>query len=300
MVYFVATFLALGLISLALFVGFAAVRASAKLRRGLPFWTAGVRRSLLMAVLWLGAAAALHGGMMRSGSFAAQMPALLLRWDLRHALYGPRAIAALADRGRQRALDRDACRSVTDALLAAEWWRDETWGKPFDAARPAQAWLTLMVEQALLADEQFARWIELVPPPIFGAAALGVASDPGGTGGGAETPQVPPLVVTAWFGREWQRVAEVPYEVVALRVHTIRVNGAAQEFQVEEAPDSQAALRRFATKVDYRFTGLRAPAAPGGDGVARCEIEVDYALDIEPGGYADIGSLTWRTTLILN
>ena len=128
-----------------------------------------------------------------------------------------------------------------------------------------------------------ARWLNLVPPPMFLA--------------NADARQSPSAIrLTAIFGREWQRIDKVPYRVNALEITEIRLNGEPQEFTVEQGPDSHAEIGWYANRVSYEVLGLHA----GGQGGPRCEIEIVYRLDLEPGSYTSIGPLRWRTTLLVN
>lgn len=242
-----------------------------------------MRRAVVLTAAFALSAGGLHLAMTRIENVAAQMPVALLRLDVGRAQYGPIALDALSRRAEQHTLSLSGASSITDALLAADWWLEETTRQPFDAARPAEKWLTIQLEQARLSDGQLARWLDLVPPPLFLA--------------GADTRLSPaPITVTALFGREWQRIGRVPYRVHRLEVDEIRINGETQEFTLEEEEDSNAEIGWFASRVAYRILGLHAPE----DGSPRCEIEIVYHLDLEPSSYRRIGPLTWRTTLLVN
>ncbi len=242
-----------------------------------------MRRAAVLAAAFAFSAGAIHLAMTRIDEVAAQMPLLLLRLDVGREQYGRIALEVLSRRAEQHTLTHSSASSITDALLAADWWLEETTRQPFDPVRPAEKWLTIQMEQARLTDDQVARWLQLVPPPLFLA--------------GADTRLAPaPIVLGALFGREWQRIGKVPYRVHRLEISGIRINGEAQEVTLEEEPDSNAGIGWFANRVAYRVPGLHVPA----DVDSQCEIEVTYYLDLEPGSYRRVGPLTWRTTLIVN
>lgn len=242
-----------------------------------------MRRSLILAASCALCGAALHAGMTRIEPVAHQLPTALLRLDVARPHYGEIALETLCRRAEQHTLSRRAASRITDTLLDAEWWLEETQRQTFDPARPAEKWLTIQMEQARLSEEQLARWLNLVPPPIFLA--------------GADLRQSPaPINLTALFGREWQRIGNVPYRVHRLEIREIRVGSVAQEFVVEEEADSNAEIGWYATRVALRVLGLHAPTGPG----PRCDLEVEYLLDLEPSSYRNIGPLTWRTTLLVN
>ncbi len=245
--------------------------------------TGSIRRPVVMTVACSACAAAIHFGMTRAEGFPRQMPAALLRLDVARPWYGRIALRTLADRAEQHTLPMDTASSITNALLDAEWWLDETHHRLFDDSRQSERWLTILMEQGRLSDEQLARWLNLVPPPMFLA--------------NADTRQSPSSIsIAAIFGREWQRIDSVPYRVHRLEITEIRVNGAAQEFTLEEAADSQSEIGWYATRVEFHVLGLHAPP----DSSPRCEIEVIYRVDLEPGSYTDIGPLRWTTTLVVN
>jgi hypothetical protein len=312
MVYFNTAFLIFGLISAAWFVCAAGWRAW-RWRRGAPFWTKTVRRTFIMAVVWLLSATLLHHGMTRAEPFRDQLPATVLQWDVQREFYGRLALSALTKRSIKLSIDRRICERITDTLLDAQWWRAETIGVPFDPKRPAEDWLTVQMEQGRLTEEQLARWIQIVTPPLFSAGveretfltehglpARAKSSDANGepkasADGGLEAhaPDDEAIVIRAVFGRQWMREARVPYRVDRLEVREIRINGEAREFAVEEADGSQSGLGQFATRVEFIYR-VAPPDEP------RAEVEIDYVLDLEPSGYVGIGPMTWRTALIVN
>lgn len=247
-------------------------------------WIAGsIRRPAIMTIACSACAAGIHLGMTRADGFPRQMPAALLTLDVASPWYGRIALRTLADRAAQHTLPMDTASGITDALLDADWWLDETHRRLFDNSRQSERWFTIQMEQARLSDEQLARWLNLVPPPMFLA--------------NADTRQSPSSIsITAVFGREWQRIDNVPYRVNRLEITEIRVNGESQEFTLEEAADSQSDIGWYATRVEFHVLGLHAPP----DSSPRCEIEVIYRVDLEPSSYRNIGPLRWTTTLVVN
>lgn len=243
----------------------------------------GMRRALIMTVASAACAAAIHFGATRFDGFARQMPVALLRLDVARPWYGGIALRALNDRAVQHTLSFESAARITETLLDSNWWLEPTTRTRFDPSREPERWLTIQMEQARLSDGQLARWINLVPPPLFLA--------------NADTRESPSAVrITAIFGREWQRIDNVPYRVHRLEIDAIRINGAEQSFTVEEGEDSNAAIGWYATRVVFHVMGLTAPET----GEPRCEIEIVYRLDLEPSSYRHIGPLTWRTTLLVN
>jgi len=262
----------------------AGVRVSRRLRGHESGWVStAMRRSLVLTIACMLSATALHLGMTRIESVAPQMPVALLRLDVGRSEYGSIALESLCIRAEQHTLSHSAASAITDTLIDGDWWMEETTRQAFDPLRPAEKWLTIQMEQARLSEAQLARWLNLVPPPMFLA--------------GADVRESPaPIALTALFGREWQRIGNVPYRVHRLEITEIRLNGEAQEFTLQEESDSNAEIGWYANRVAYRILGLLATA----DGSPRCEIEVVYFLDLEPSSYRRIGPLTWRTTLLVN
>ncbi len=245
--------------------------------------TSNIKRAATMTVACAACASAVHLAMSHIESFASQMPAALLRLDVSRPWYGRTALNVLADRAAQHTLSFESAAEMTETLLGSDWWIDETMRQRFDPSRPPERWLTIQMEQGRLGDDQLARWLNLVPPPMFLA--------------NADTRQSPSSIkLAAVFGREWQRIDRVPYRVNRLEVVEIRLNGEPQEFTVEEAEDSHAEIGWYANRVAYDLLGLHAPAQGG----PRCEIEIIYRLDLEPSSYTNIGPLSWKTTLLVN
>ncbi len=273
-----------GVVSACWLIAAIGTRLIGRIRGRATGWIGGtLRNAATMTVVCALCAMAVHFGMIRVPGLAWQMPASLLRLDVGKAWYGDIALHSLSDRAVQHTLSFDSAASITDTLLDADWWLDETHRQIFDASREPERWLTIQMEQARLTDEQMARWLNLVPPPMFLA--------------NADTRQSPSSIkLTAIFGREWQRIDKVPYRIDHLKIVEIRVNGAPQEFTIEEAADSNAEIGWHANRVEFHVLGLHAP--PGGS--PRCEIEVIYRLDLEPSSYEDIGPLSWKTTLLVN
>ncbi len=242
-----------------------------------------MRHAATMTVACALCAMAVHFGMTRTKGLAKQMPASLLCLDVGKAWYGGIALHTLSDRAVQHTLSFASAASITDALLDSDWWLNETQRQIFDASREPERWLTIQMEQARLSDEQLARWLNLVPPPMFLA--------------NADTRESPSSIkITAVFGREWQRIDKVPYRIDHLQITAIRLNGQPQEFTIEEGANSNAEIGWHANRVEFEVRGLAAP--PGGS--PRCEIEIIYRLDLEPSSYENIGPLSWKTTLLVN
>lgn len=245
--------------------------------------TSNMKRAATMTVACLACASAVHLGMSRIASVAPQMPAALLRLDVSKAWYGRIALGVLADRAVQHTLSFQSAAETTEALLSSDWWVDETTRHRFDSSRQPERWLTIQMEQGRLGDEQLARWLNLVPPPMFLA--------------NADTRESPSSIkLAAVFGREWQRIDKVPYRVNRLEITEIRLNGQPQEFTMEEAEDSHAEIGWYANRVAYNVLGLHAPPQGG----PRCEIEIVCRLDLEPSSYTNIGPLSWKTTMLVN
>ncbi len=263
----------------------AAARHLALRRRGRAsgWCSEAMRRALTLTAACALCGAALHLGMKHIEPVARQLPTSLLRLDAAQPYYGEIALETLCRRAEQHTLSHGAATAITDALLDASWWLEETRRQTFDPRRPAEKWLTIQMEQARLSEARLARWLNLVPPPIFLA--------------GADLRPSPAVInLTALFGREWQRIGNVPYRVHRLEIREIRLGGVAQAFTIEEEADSNAEIGWYANRVALQVRGLHVPPGQG----PRCELEVDYELDLEPSSYRGIGPLIWRTTLLVN
>jgi len=271
MLYFVITFIALGSLSLVLLIVF--------LARGRLRWTTAVKRSLLMTIVWLGFAGLLHGLMARSADFLRGLPVSVLNLDLHFPAYGRRALPELTRRARQGATGREDWMRTTRTLIEHPWWVDDPEGRvpgpTGDPVHPARLWIQHLLTIETLPADVFFEWVRVDPPPVFSA--------PDQVEVGTKA-----LAANARFGRRWVSETNWPYEIARLEFDEVRLDGEAVEFEVVEAPDSNAEAGRYAHHVLWFIQGLPRPEAPG-----ETTLEIDYRLWAEPGRFEEIGPLTW-------
>ncbi|MFG0328859.1 MAG: hypothetical protein ACF8PN_03065 [Phycisphaerales bacterium] len=266
MVYFVLAFLVCGAASaLVLLVTLMISRTS--LARTIA------RRSGLMAVVWLAFAGVLHLGMTRAPSFVSSLPVGILAIDLNRPVYGDIALVELRERARNQALTSAQMSSITARILRHPWWLEDA--PVHQPARPQDSWLLTMFHSAQLTAPQLVAWFKIAPPPLFSAAASAPA--------GSDIP------VFIEYGRDWTSLHSVPVQIDSVEIEELRLNGAPTDFELEELDESDATLGQFASRVAYRLRGIEAPASPW-------SIEIDYRLDVEPGGYRGIGPLRWTAS----
>ena len=107
-------------------------------------------------------------------------------------------------------------------------------------------------------------------------------------------------VVDVVYGRIWGREQNVTFEISDFRMIDVQIDGTPARFTFEEVGDSRAHLGRFADRVQYRVrvrpedpSRLPTPAA-GAMKPTWDEIEITWEVDLEPGGYRNIGPIRTR------
>lgn len=333
---------------------------SERTREGRPFdasrWQSGgayaspkllstiVKRTLLMALIWLTFAALIHLGITRWPAFAHGLPVSVLKWDIGNRWYSEHVLAELRQRVGGAGMSAETIREVTDAVLDA--YADEPAQLGFGTSPlpgPSQ-WMDLAQRSTLITPDQMQRWLAIAPPPVFrlrpvlggalfdagrpeignrpregataseileGAAPVAATSPPPPLPSAA-MPEPPAAVVDVVYGRIWGREQSVPYEIAAIRIAEVRLDGQPAEFTFEELEDSRAALGRFADRVHLRLrirpedpsahaSSSVESAPPSGDGrgaspVAWETLEIRWEADVEPGGYRNLSPLLVRIT----
>lgn len=237
--------------------------------------TKGIARALAMTLIWLAVGLGLHWGMLNSPAFRASVPFFMLKADVASPRYGREALSELQRRALSESIGPAECATVTDSLLTHSWWHTAV---AFDSSEPGNLWLVTMFKSYRLSNEQMTRWMEVAPPPI-----LSLAPQPRGEGA-AETDPPSAYVLRAAFGRSWVRNNGVPYDIEAVRVDEILVNGQAVALTpvITGVPDP--ALGHFADSVLFEFRDL--PAVPA-------EVRVRFHVDVADGAYVNLGPLTW-------
>lgn len=238
------------------------------------------KRSALMLIVCAAFACLMHLGMTRWTWFREGVPVGLLRVDLNGPVYGRAALAELHRRAEQEHLHAEDVARITDALIENDWWRKAGTGD--EAMREsAGKWLRHAMARNLILPQQIERWLAEIPPPAF--------SLPG------RMATMNGLYVTATYGRQWQYEHDVAYDVNDLEIVAVRLNGEPVAYDLNLHADPDESLGMYATRIE-KAALLAAPMPDAPEAV----VEVDYVIDLEPGGYRGLGPITWRGVIAGN
>ncbi len=281
MIYFNSIFAVLGTISFGAMAGF--------LIRERFRWAKTVRRSLLMAVLWLGFAGLLHLLLTSATSFIQGLPASILNMDVRHSFYGRVAIAELTRRSESGQTGPIHWDATSKTLIANTWWLDDPDGhtpnNDGQMQHPGTQWFHSRLSVEALPADAFVAWLNVDPPPLFTVPDALDSSSNASDDGSWE------IVIN--YGREWNHTHKIPYEVSGFAVQSITVNGIPVEsWDLTEAAESESEAGRYAQSVEWKLSGLSMPSSSGD-----LDLRVEYTLSAEPGQFQDVGPIYWNTTI---
>lgn len=275
MIWFVRIFIVCGIVSLGLAITFLRV-VKRQDEPASDIQTKGIRRAFLMTAVWFITAGTLHFCMSNVEGFVRGLPTQVLTMDVSHRRYGATALRTLTERIPSDRLTLEEIRAINDRVFANEhWWMPETAQGSQSALVAAEQWFRRLRTNDRLMQSDFRRWLELDPPPVLGQAIV-VPGD------GMDRWRIP-----IEFGRTLAVTYELPYEINAIDVVGVKVNGAPATYTMTLSPESEdPELRYFAHRIMYELVIEQVPDVEF--------VTVEFVLDIAPTGPEQLGPIARR------